>query len=57
MRRPAGARWPPQSSTASGTLRTKYAAAALRVRADDDALAVPSPAERALMRGWLDRAS
>lgn len=30
-------------------------AAALRLQADDDALAVLSPAERTLMREWLDR--
>ncbi|OBI94167.1 TetR/AcrR family transcriptional regulator [Mycobacterium sp. 1245805.9] len=30
-------------------------AAALRLKADDDALAVLSPAERTLMREWLDR--
>jgi AcrR family transcriptional regulator len=30
-------------------------AAALRLRADDDALAILSPAERTLMREWLDR--
>ena len=30
-------------------------AAALRLQADDDALAILSPAERTLMREWLDR--
>jgi AcrR family transcriptional regulator len=38
-----------------GARHAGSAAAALRLRADDDALAVLSPAERSLMREWLDR--